>query len=135
QIECVQKTLFYGIACGNQRMQNGTQALLFLQNLPGKGVSLFADEDIENDQLIAQYVEEVVSRREYVQREKKVGRRSGRFYGMAISGDEVIDARAVGGIVRFANHCCSPNGIFERWDVGGETCCGIFAARDIYHGE
>jgi len=47
----------------------------------------------------------------------------------------VIDARYIGGMARFANHSCSPNCTIERWEVAGETCCGIFAKRTICAGE
>jgi SET domain-containing protein len=56
-------------------------------------------------------------------------------YGMAVTNREVIDARCVGGVARFANHSCSPNCTVERWEVGGETCCGLFAKQDISQGE
>lgn len=54
---------------------------------------------------------------------------------MAVSATEVIDARYVGGIARFANHSCNPNCNVERWEVAGETCCGLFANRAIRPGE
>lgn len=53
-------------------MQDGENVLLALQNVEGKGVSLFADEAIARDQFVAQYVGEVVSRTEYVTRERRV---------------------------------------------------------------
>lgn len=56
-------------------------------------------------------------------------------YGMRIENNEVIDAREVGGLARFANHSCSPNCKVERWQVNGEICCGIFAKEQISAGE
>ncbi|KAE9166050.1 hypothetical protein PF002_g31214 [Phytophthora fragariae] len=54
---------------------------------------------------------------------------------MAINNNEVIDARAFGGIARFANHSCQPNCVVERWDVNGEICCGFFAKTLIENNE
>ncbi|ETN00550.1 hypothetical protein PPTG_24251 [Phytophthora nicotianae INRA-310] len=38
------------------------------------------------------------------------------YYGMSLTKGEVIDARACGGIARFANHGCNPNCVVERWE-------------------
>ncbi|ETN13421.1 hypothetical protein PPTG_22355 [Phytophthora nicotianae INRA-310] len=40
------------------------------------------------------------------------------YYGMSLTKGEVIDARACGGIARFANHSCNPNCVVERWERG-----------------
>ncbi|EEY65795.1 SET domain-containing protein, putative [Phytophthora infestans T30-4] len=101
-------------------MQRGRHAELSLASLPGKGISLMADMPIERDTLIAQYVGEVISRA---------------MYREPVNTNEVIDARFIGGIARFANHSCSPNCVVERWEVGGETCCGIFSVTAINKGE
>eukprot|EP00644_Phytophthora_capsici_P010360 jgi/Phyca11/123793/e_gw1.51.330.1 len=101
-------------------MQRGRHADLSLASLPGKGISLMAAMPIERDTLIAQYVGEVISRVMYLE---------------PVNTNEVIDARFIGGIARFANHSCSPNCVVERWEVGGETCCGIFSVNAINKGE
>ncbi|ETO84491.1 hypothetical protein F444_01608, partial [Phytophthora nicotianae P1976] len=116
-------------------MQRGVHADLSLAYLPGKGISLMAAIPIERDSLIIQYVGEVISRAMYLEREKKETQCSPHSYGLAVNSNEVIDARFVGGIGRFANHICSPNCIVERWEVAGETCCGIFAKNAIGEGE
>ncbi|KAE8959516.1 hypothetical protein PR001_g30691 [Phytophthora rubi] len=90
---------------------------------------------IEKDELVAQYVGEVLSRAMYLEREVKEAYRTTHTYGLAVDTNEVIDARYVGGLARFANHSCSPNCTIERWEVAGETCCGIFAKRTICAGE
>lgn len=61
--------------------------------------------------------------------------RSNCIYGMAVGANEVIDARYVGGMARFANHSCSPNCTVEQWEVAGESCCGLIANRTIIEGE
>ncbi|KAF1787931.1 SET domain [Phytophthora cactorum] len=42
------------------------------------------------------------------------------YYGMAVTNNEVIGARAIGGLARFANHSCQPNCVIERWDVNAQ---------------
>ncbi|KAF1791550.1 SET domain [Phytophthora cactorum] len=74
------------------------------QNIEGKGIALVADQVINRDELVAQYVGEVVSLSQYIKREKE-------------------------------QFSCSPNCVVERWEVAGETCCGIFAKRDIHPGD
>ncbi|KAG1695501.1 hypothetical protein DVH05_019658 [Phytophthora capsici] len=135
QTECVEGHCASNYKCGNQRMQRGRHADLSLASLPGKGISLMAAMPIERDTLIAQYVGEVISRAMYLEREEKESRRSPHTYGLAVNTNEVIDARFIGGIARFANHSCSPNCVVERWEVGGETCCGIFSVNAINKGE
>eukprot|EP00644_Phytophthora_capsici_P017769 jgi/Phyca11/129004/e_gw1.80.30.1 len=105
-------------------MQRGDHASLEIQSVPGKGIALIAEMAIEKDELVAQYVGEVLS--------LEISKHT---YGMAVSATEVIDARNVGGIARFANHSCAPNCLVERWEVAGETCCGLFAKQKISSGE
>lgn len=135
QTECQRGHCASGEICGNQRFQRGTHCELALELMDGKGVSLVADTPITAGELVAQYVGEVLSKRDYQERELTTQRYAKHTYGMAVSADEVIDARHVGGLARFANHSCSPNCIIEKWQVGGETCCGIVAKQDILQGE
>ncbi|KAG3118909.1 hypothetical protein PI125_g2488 [Phytophthora idaei] len=53
-------------------MQDGQQAMLALQNIEGKGIAVIADQVINRDELVAQYVGEVVSLSQYIKREKEV---------------------------------------------------------------
>ncbi|KAJ8546980.1 hypothetical protein ON010_g11255 [Phytophthora cinnamomi] len=106
-----------------------------LKPIEGKRISLVTDVAIAKDDLVAQYVGEVLSREMYANRERAEARRSQNTYGMVVTDKEVIDARYVGGMARFANHSCEPNCNVERWEVAGETCCGLFANRAIERGE
>ncbi|KAE9091599.1 hypothetical protein PF010_g18131 [Phytophthora fragariae] len=123
--------------CGNQRIQDGVHADLILVKSTGKGVSLVADAPINEDDLVIQYVGEVLSRNTYREREQRVmvELNSRHTYGMEVTSREVIDARRIGGLARFANRSCCPNCTIERWEVAGETCCGIFAKQAISRGD
>jgi len=54
---------------------------------------------------------------------------------MQLTRDEVIDATARGGVLRFVNHSCEPNCRVEKWNVAGEERCGVFTAQDINAGD
>ncbi|KAE9107671.1 hypothetical protein PF005_g13993 [Phytophthora fragariae] len=99
-----------------------------------KGIALVADQAIPKGEFIVQYAGEVISIGEYKLREKALtgGRH---YYGVTINSREVIDARNKGTLARFANHSCAPNAELQKWDVNGETCCGLFARADILRGE
>ncbi|KAE8986055.1 hypothetical protein PF011_g20150 [Phytophthora fragariae] len=93
QTECVQGYCASRTKCGNQRIQDGVHADLILVKSTGKGVSLVADAPINEDDLVIQYVGEVLSRNTYREREQRVmvELNSRHTYGMeAISrGDEI----------------------------------------------
>ncbi|KAE9308864.1 hypothetical protein PF008_g20857 [Phytophthora fragariae] len=137
QTECVQGYCASRTKCGNQRIQDGVHADLILVKNTGKGVSLVADAPINEDDLVIQYVGEVLSRNTYPEREQRVmvELNSRHTYGMEVTSREVIDARRIGGLARFANRSCCPNCTIERWEVAGETCCGIFAKQAISRGD
>ncbi|ETL81741.1 hypothetical protein L917_17993, partial [Phytophthora nicotianae] len=121
QIECVENCCSSGIASTNQRMQVGATPVLSVKKLPGKG-------------FVCQYTGEVISRLEYRRRAQElIGARN--YYGMRVGRNEIIDARHHGSLARFVNHSFKPNCTVERWEVQGETCCGIFAVTDISVGE
>ena len=52
-------------------------------------------------------------------------------YVMKLGKNEVIDAGQKGGLMRFVNHSCDPNCLIEKWLVGHEERCGVFARRRI----
>jgi SET domain-containing protein len=54
---------------------------------------------------------------------------------MQVAGDEVVDATCRGGLLRFMNHCCTPNCRIEKWNVAGEERCGVFTAGTVNAGD
>ncbi|KAE9058559.1 hypothetical protein PF007_g31257 [Phytophthora fragariae] len=134
QVECVSGKCVTGGRCSNQQMQDDRNALLSVKNLSHKGMSLFASEQILPGAFVCQYTGEIIRSSTYRRREMELNGVTN-YYGMAINNNEVIDARAFGGIARFANHSCQPNCVVERWDVNGEICCGFFAKTLIENNE
>lgn len=134
QVECVRGQRATGGRCSNQQMQDGFNALLSVRRLPSKGMSLFTSQQISPGAFVCQYTVEVIRSVLYQRREMEL-KGVTNYYGMTVTTNEVIDARVYGNVARFANHSCQPNCVVERWDVGGETCCGLFAKRLIENGE
>jgi histone-lysine N-methyltransferase SETD1 len=53
---------------------------------------------------------------------------------MQVAGDEVVDATRRGGLLRFMNHCCTPNCRIEKLNVAGDERCGVFTAGTVNAG-
>jgi SET domain-containing protein len=105
-------------------------------------------EDVKSGQFIIEYVGEVVSNDECLQRLSK-DENMQHFYILTIDSNECIDALRKGNLARFINHSCNPNCQTQKWYcsyalinmcdmydryVAGETCVGIFAITDIKAG-
>lgn len=71
---------------------------------------LYAEEHIEANDLVIEYVGEVVRQQVAEEREKQYERCGiGSSYLFRIDDDTVVDATRKGSIARFINHCCSVN--------------------------
>ncbi|OWZ13613.1 hypothetical protein PHMEG_00013031 [Phytophthora megakarya] len=134
QVGCVRGKCATGGHCSNQMMQDGLNAMLSVRRLPGKEMSLFASQQISPGGFVCQYTGEVVRSAVYQRRQMEL-KGAKNYYGMTITSNEVVDARVFGNVARSANHSCQPNCVVERWDVDGETCCGLFAKRLIENDE
>ncbi|KAF1788382.1 hypothetical protein GQ600_11810 [Phytophthora cactorum] len=86
-----------------------------LERVAGKGIAVVACMTIEKDELVARYVGEVLSRQVYLKHELQEFYHSSHTYGLAITANDAIDARYIGGMARFANHICSPTCTVEHW--------------------
>ena len=102
-------------------MVKRTKPSVKLQEIPGKGLGLVAQEEIPAGFFVEEYVGEVVpvaEGKERLARYKAGGRVH--VYVMNLSGAEVIDATMKGGAARFINHSCDPNCETQKWQVRGE---------------
>ena len=52
-------------------------------------------------------------------------------YFADLHGPMMIDAEHYGGIARFANHCCWPNCIMQKWTVQGEPRLMMITIRTV----
>jgi hypothetical protein len=73
------------------------------------GVGLFAMEDILADDVIIEYVGEVLSEQEADERCARYGAAGLADYMFRVGEDTVIDATVRGGRARYMNHSCEPN--------------------------
>lgn len=79
---------------------------------------LYAEEHIEANDLVIEYVGEVVRQQVAEEREKQYERCGiGSSYLFRIDDDTVVDATRKGSIARFINHCCSVNLIVSIWCI------------------
>lgn len=93
---------------------------------------LYAIEPIAANEMIIEYVGEVVRQKVAEIREKKYLRSGiGSSYLFRIDEQTVIDATMLGGIARFINHCCTPSCTAKIIKVEGKKRIVIYALRDI----
>lgn len=97
---------------------------------------LYADENIAANDMIIEYVGEIVRQRVADLREAKYDQQGvGSSYLFRIDEDTVIDATKKGGIARFINHCCTPNCTAKVIKVDNSKRIVIYALRDIGRGK
>lgn len=97
---------------------------------------LYADENIAANDMIIEYVGEIVRQRVADLREVKYDQQGvGSSYLFRIDEDTVIDATKKGGIARFINHCCTPNCTAKVIRVDNSKRIVIYALRDIARGK
>jgi hypothetical protein len=96
---------------------------------------LFALERIEADEMVIEYIGEVVRGKIADIREERYEKQGmGSSYMFRIDTD-IIDATRKGNVARFINHSCDPNCIAKVIQVQGAKKIGIYSARTIEAGE
>lgn len=131
-IECVRCSK----SCHNKRFQGKKYASVDVIDADKKGFGLRATEDIAAGEFVYEYVGEVIDEPTFKERTTVYMTQGVKhFYFMMLQKGEFIDATAKGGLGRFCNHSCAPNGHVEKWVVGKHLRMGIFASRHIQKGE
>ncbi|EGD81897.1 hypothetical protein PTSG_11893 [Salpingoeca rosetta] len=93
---------------------------------------LFAQEPIDKDELVIEYVGEIVRQTVAEDRERRYARIGiGSSYLFRIDEDYVIDATRMGSIARFINHSCDANCYAQVVSVDGKKRIGIYSKRPI----
>lgn len=135
-VECVNRNCLCGDDCQNQRFQNRQYSKVKVIQTELKGYGLIAEQDIEENQFIYEYIGEVIDEISFRQRMIEYDlRHLKHFYFMMLSNDSFIDATEKGSLGRFINHSCNPNAFVDKWHVGDRLRMGIFAKRKISRGE
>eukprot|EP00300_Choanocystis_sp_HF-7_P022246 c21430_g1_i1.p1 GENE.c21430_g1_i1~~c21430_g1_i1.p1 ORF type:complete len:404 (+),score=109.79 c21430_g1_i1:92-1213(+) len=97
---------------------------------------LFALEQIKQNDMVVEYVGEVVRQKVADIREKRYEEKGiGSSYLFRIDEHTIIDATRKGNLARFINHCCDPNCYAKVIQVGDEKRIVIYSKRDILEGE
>lgn len=100
------------------------------------GWGLYAMENIAYNDLIIEYVGELVRQKVADLREQQYEKQGvGSSYLFRMADDEIVDATKKGGIARFINHSCSPNCTARIIKVEGTRRIVIYALKDIAKGK
>lgn len=95
-------------------------------------LGLFSMEFIPANDLVIEYIGEVIRQKVADLREKEYEARGiGSSYLFRIDDDNVIDATVMGNMARFINHSCIPNCNAKVITVEGKKKIVIYAKRDI----
>ncbi|CAK7214102.1 histone methyltransferase set2 [Sporothrix bragantina] len=136
KIECVEGGCNCGDGCQNQRFQQKQYARVSVIKTEKKGYGLRADADLNPNELIYEYIGEVINepafRRRMIQYDEEGIKH---FYFMSLNKSDFVDATRKGNLGRFCNHSCNPNCFLDKWIVGKKVRMGIFARRRIVAGE
>ncbi|KAJ3319719.1 Histone-lysine N-methyltransferase setd1a [Boothiomyces sp. JEL0866] len=114
----------------------GQQKLLRFAKSKIHDWGLFACERIESQEIVIEYIGEIIRQKVADIREKNyeaVG--IGSSYLFRIDEDRIIDATRKGNVARLINHCCDPNCSAKIIDVDDNKRIVIYANRDIEEGE
>lgn len=131
QTECDSNICANGSSCSNRRIQKKQFIQTKLFNTEKKGVGVMTMKPIKAGTLIAEYIGEVISEKQYEYRLRKMYPGKAHFYGMQLDKSYVIDATRKGNEARFINHSCHPNCWTEHWIVNGLPRMVIIAIRNI----
>ncbi|KAJ2993817.1 U3 snoRNP protein [Globomyces sp. JEL0801] len=97
---------------------------------------LFATEKIEAQEIVIEYIGEIIRQKVADHREKMYEASGiGSSYLFRIDEDMIIDATKQGNIARLINHCCDPNCSAKVINIEGTKRIVIYANRDILEGE
>lgn len=93
---------------------------------------LFAIDVIKKDDIVIEYVGEIITNKIADYREKEYnGKGFGDCYMFRIDGDSIIDGTKYGNLARFINHSCCPNCRAEANEINGEKHILLYANKDI----
>ncbi|KAF4150455.1 SET domain-containing protein [Phytophthora infestans] len=107
-----------------ERCITSVRSKLALVDCGRKGVGLVAMEFFDADEYVGEYVGEVLTNTEATFQSRYYGRLA-HYYMLRMSANQAIDATHFGGRMRFINHSCDPNCVFEKWNVCGQERCGV----------
>ena len=97
---------------------------------------LYAAEPIDAEDFVVEYIGEYVRSTVAEFRELKYRRLGyGDDYSFRVDADTLVDATRMGGVARFANHCCDPNCYTRIIMAGAKPRIVLYSKRAIAPGE
>ena len=133
QHECSNATCNMGEVCANRPFTSlppAKELPLQLFKTKSKGWGVLATRDLNEGDLVTEYVGEVIDMEIWEARKRALGRFE-HFYFMALNAEEIVDASRKGNIARFINHSCAPNLVVQKWFINRLPRLGLFATQDI----
>lgn len=137
--DCLNRQMMYECTCchadcQNQRLQKRQYPRVeCFKTSDGRGWGLCVLEDVPKGALIQEYIGEVISSSEFMDRADRYLTGTP-VYFFQLDSHTVIDSGAMGSMARFINHSCDPNCNTEIWKVGGERRVAIVSSRAIRMG-
>ncbi|OJD37346.1 histone-lysine n-methyltransferase [Diplodia corticola] len=148
--ECDDRSCNLGPDCGNRQFTNlqkryrdeTRQGKYFksfnvgveVVETESRGHGVRAMRPFQDDQIVVEYIGEIITQQESDKRMNEVYKDHKCFYLMNFYDKLIIDGYR-GNIARFVNHSCDPNCRMEKWTVNGEQRMALFANRPIMTGE
>ena len=120
--------------CANMVIQERRFAATEVFLTRERGWALRTKESVGREEMLIEYMGEVVSMEEAQGRMKEMTSIHD-YYFAALEGDLILDAGPMGSEARFANHSCAPNCVLQKWRAGGEPHIIVVAARKLEAGE
>lgn len=125
--ECLNRSLFYECdkncpcaeACTNTTIQAASKAPVEVFCTQDKGCGVKAKSKINAGSFIIEYVGEVMSEHEYIERINTRYSKDVHDYCIHLESGIVINARDMGNESRFINHSCDPNCEVQKWQIKG----------------
>uniref|UniRef100_A0AC34GVX6 Histone-lysine N-methyltransferase n=1 Tax=Panagrolaimus sp. ES5 TaxID=591445 RepID=A0AC34GVX6_9BILA len=116
-------------------MKNEWRSYVALGRSGIAGFGLYAKKDINMNQMVTEYVGEIIRSEVCEIREKKYAQKNKGIYMFRIDSEFVIDATMCGNMARYINHSCDPNCVTQIVNIDNTKKIVIFANRPIRAGE
>ena len=121
--------------CKNMQLSKQIKSKLKVGNSGISGWGLFADENIQKDFLIGEYIGELINF-DTVNKRDKYKDYEGSTYMFTLDDDYTVDSRRMGNLLRYANHSKVNANAYPRVIFcAGHRRIGLFAKRNIMKGE
>ena len=118
------------LPCENTAIQTKRYPRTEVFDTGASGFGLRLLEDIPANTIIVEYLGEVISSEEMVERMRKY-KKTDHFYFATLGNGLMLDAGRMGSVARFANHSCQPNSSLQRWTVRNEIRIALVSSQPI----